>query len=141
MESKEFDIWESLQAGVGKGLFARTPIKKGAFIIEYIGTPLSTEVADDHPGRYLFEVDEKVTLDGDTDDNTAKYINHSCDPNVEAEIDEDGEGKGHVNIYAIKSIVPGEELYIDYGDEYFDEFIKPIGCKCGSANCKSNSKK
>lgn len=137
MGATDFDIKESLQEGVGKGLFAREEIKKGAFIIEYTGIPLPTEVADDHPGRYLFEVDEKVTLDGDTDDNTAKYINHSCDPNVEAEIDEDGEGNGHVNIYAIKKIMPGQELYIDYGDEYFDEFIKPIGCRCGSINCKS----
>ena len=140
MEATDFDIKESLQEGVGKGLFARVPIKKGDFVIEYTGIPLPTEIADDHPGRYLFEVDEKITLDGDTEENTAKYINHSCDPNVEAEIDEDEEGKNHVNIYAVKDIGIGEELYIDYGDEYFDEFIKPIGCRCGSANCRSKKK-
>lgn len=137
METKDFDIKESLQEGVGKGLFARDTIKKGRFILEYIGTPIPAEIADDHPGRYLFEVDEKVTLDGDTEENTAKYINHSCNPNVEAEIEEDETGKGHINISAIRTIKPGEELYIDYGDEYFDEFIKPIGCKCGTAKCRS----
>lgn len=141
MPVSNFEIKESLQRDVGKGLFARVPIKKGAFIIEYTGIPLPNDIAEDHPGRYLFEVDEKITLDGDTEDNTAKYINHSCDPNVEAEIDEDDEGSGHVNIYAIKNIVPGEELYIDYGDEYFDEFIKPIGCRCGAVKCKSKKSK
>ena len=137
MESADFEIKASLQEGVGKGLFARESIKKGIFLLEYTGIPMPTSEADEHPGRYLFEVDEDITLDGDTDDNTAKYINHSCDPNVEAEIDEDAEGKGHINIYATRAIRAGEELLIDYGDEYFDEFIQPIGCRCGSKNCRS----
>ncbi len=140
MESTDFDIKESLQKGVGKGLFAKTAIKKGAFILEYTGVPLTAEEADDHPGRYLFELDEKVTLNGDTDDNTAKYINHSCDPSVEAEIDEEDDGSKHINIYAVRDIQAGEELYIDYDEEYFDEFIRPIGCQCGSANCQSKKK-
>lgn len=137
MKSSDFDIKDSSQEGVGKGLFARTLIKKGAFILEYIGTPVPAEIADDHPGRYLFELNDKVTLDGDTADNTAKYINHSCDPSVEAEIDEDKDGSEHINIYAVRAIKPGEELFIDYGEEYFDEFIRPIGCRCGSAKCQS----
>lgn len=140
MKSSDFDIKESLQEGVGKGLFAKTLIKKGTFILEYTGVPLPAEEADDHPGRYLFEVNDKITLNGDTPDNTAKYINHSCDPNVEAEIDEESDGSEHVNIYAVRAIKPGEELFIDYGEEYFDEFIRPIGCRCGSPTCQSKKK-
>lgn len=140
MESTVFYIKESLQAGVGKGLFAKTPIKKGTFILEYIGIPLRAEIADDHPGRYLFEVNDKITLDGDTPENTAKYINHSCDPNVEAEIDEAADGSEHINIYAVRAIKPGEELLIDYGEEYFDEFIRPVGCRCGSPKCQSKKR-
>lgn len=141
MKSEDFEIKESLQEGVGKGLFAKGPIKKGAFLIEYTGIPMSTADAEDHPGRYLFEVNEKITLDGDTDTNTAKYINHSCDPNVEAEIDPDEKWDEHINIYSIKAIPAGAELYIDYGDEYFDEFIRPIGCRCGTAQCRGPQKK
>ena len=85
-------------------------------------------------------MDEQLTLDGDTPENTAKYINHSCDPNVEAEIDEEDDGSKHINIYAVRGIAAGEELYIDYGEEYFDEFIRPVGCKCGSPNCQSKKK-
>lgn len=140
MESTDFEIKESLQEGVGKGLFASTPVQKGAFILEYTGIPMPTEEADEHPGRYLFEVDEHITLDGDTPDNTAKYINHSCDPNVEAEVDEEADGSKHINIYAVRDIATGEEFYIDYGEEYFDEFIRPIGCKCGSEHCQSKKK-
>lgn len=132
MESKDFDIKESLQKGVGLGLFASSDIKKGTFILEYTGIPLSTKEADAHPGRYLFEVDEHLTIDGSPLTNTARYINHSCDPNVEAEIED-----GRINIYATRDIKAAEELYIDYDEEYFDEFIRPAGCRCGSPKCRS----
>jgi SET domain-containing protein len=135
MQATDFDIKDSTQAGVGKGLFARTPITKGTFILEYTGIPMTGDAADDHPGRYLFELNDKVTLDGDTPENTSKYINHSCDPSVEAEIDEDADGSEHINIYALRDIAAGEELFIDYDTEYFDEFIRPHGCQCGSAKC------
>jgi hypothetical protein len=79
------------------------------------------------PSRYLFEINSRWTLDGPPSINTAGYINHACTPNVEAEID-----RGKVNIYAVRAIKKGEELTIDYGTEYYDEFIKPVGCKCAS---------
>ena len=118
--------------GVGGGLFGVTPVKKSDFILEYTGKKIPTSVADKHPGRYLFEIDGEWTLDGDTPENLAKYINHSCDPNTEAEIVDD-----KILIHAIKDVPVGEELTIDYGQEYFDEFIKPTGCKCGASKHRS----
>jgi len=35
-----------------------------------------------------------------------------------------------ITIEAITPIEEGEEIVIDYGQEYFQEFIAPIGCKC-----------
>lgn len=122
---ERFDIRLSAPE-TGMGLFARAPIKKGAFVIEYIGQRIPTKVADESGGRYLFEVDSDWTIDGEAEWNTARYINHSCKPNVEAEIDEND----RIMISALRDIKPGEELTIDYGEEYFDEFIKPVGCKC-----------
>jgi len=113
--------------GTGLGLFARRFIPKGEFIIEYVGTKIPTPIADESDSRYLFEIDEVWTLDGPVPENTAGYINHDCHPNVEAEVED-----GRINIYAQKDILPGEELTIDYDQEYFDEFIKPVGCKCAS---------
>jgi len=114
--------------GQGLGLFADESIKKGDFVIEYKGKKISTKVADALGTKYLFEIDEKWTIDGSDKKygNEARYINHSCKPNCEAEIDE----YDHILIYAIKDIKRGEELSYDYGEEYFDEFIKPYGCKC-----------
>ena len=121
-----FEVRNS-RPGTGLGLFAISPIKKGDFILEYTGASIPTDIADESPSRYLFEVDEKITLDGDTDDNTAKYINHDCHPNTEAEIDD-----GKILIHAVRDIAVGEELTIDYDTEYFDEFIRASGCRCAS---------
>jgi SET domain-containing protein len=122
-----FEVRES-RPGTGLGLFAKAPIKKGDFILEYTGEKLPNSIADTHPGKYLFEIDDKWTINGEGEENTARYINHDCYPNVEAEIDEDDK----IMITAIRGIKPEEELTIDYGDEYFDEFIRPGGCKCAS---------
>ncbi len=114
-------------SGMGEGLFADADIAKGDFIVEYTGTKITTKAADALKTRYLFELDDEWTIDGETLSNTARYINHSCEPNAEAEIHDE-----HILISAIKNIKAEEEITIDYGDEYFDEFIKPVGCKCGA---------
>ena len=115
------------QHGTGDGLFTVVPIKKGAFILEYTGTKIPTATADESESRYLFEIDDIWTLDGPPPENTAGYINHDCHPNVEAEVED-----GRIMIYATRAIQAGEELTIDYDSEYFDEFIRPVGCKCAS---------
>ena len=111
--------------GRGLGLYTETAIKRGSFVIEYTGHLILTSVADTLKTKYLFEIDEKLTVNGSHRGNVARYINHACEPNCEAEID-----GTRIMIYAKKNILAGEELSYDYGDEYFNEFIKPYGCKC-----------
>jgi uncharacterized protein len=119
----------------GLGLFATEEIKKGAFIIEYWGRCISNRVADDLDNRYLFEVNSRWTIDGSTRRNTARYINHSCRPNAEANII-----RRVIKIRAIKSIKPGDEITYNYGSGYFDTFIKPKGCKCAACGVKKRRK-
>lgn len=119
------------------GLYARIDIKKGDFILEYTGTKIPTKIADTMDSRYLFELNRKWTLDGPVPENLAGYINHCCKPNVEAEIDKGDDGEDHINIHALRNIRKGDELTIDYDQEYFDEFIKPVGCKCDAAKHRS----
>ncbi len=111
----------------GLGLIATKPLKRGDFIIEYKGELISTEEADRRGGKYLFVVSDTKTIDGKSRENIARYINHSCAPNAEAELDEE---ELRVRIYAKKKILPGEEILYDYGKEYWDEHIKPFGCRC-----------
>ena len=113
------------RSSAGLGLFAGGPIPKGACIIEYVGRTLSEEETTTSKSRYLFEISSKKTIDGKPKMNKAGYINHSCRPNSETEIH-----KGRVFVLAIRNIKEGEELTYDYGKEYFDEFIQPLGCRC-----------
>lgn len=111
--------------GLGMGLFAARNIRLGDFIVEYTGRKIPTRVADVLDTRYLFEIDKEWTIDGAPRSNIGRYINHSCCPNVEARIEE-----GRIMIHAVRDIDAGEEFGIDYGEEYFEEFIRPVGCKC-----------
>lgn len=115
------------RSSAGLGLFATQEYKKGSFIIEYTGELISTKEADRRGGKYLFTLTDAKTIDGKGRENIARYINHSCRPNAEAEVDEDEE---KIRIFARKKIMPGEEITYDYGKEYVDEHIKPYGCRC-----------
>jgi hypothetical protein len=109
----------------GLGLFTRVPIRKGQFIVRYSGRKIRTETADDLDTRYLFEVNTRWTIDGATRRNTARYINHSCRPNAEVYFI-----KHVIRIRAIKNIKAGDEITYHYGRNYFQAFIKPVGCRC-----------
>ena len=111
----------------GLGLFANDSFRRGDFIIEYTGELVSTDEANRRGGKYLFVVSDEKTIDGKGRSNVARYVNHSCTPNAEAELDEEAL---RVRIYAKKKILPNEEIFYDYGKEYWDEHIKPFGCRC-----------
>ena len=133
----------------GNGVFAIAPIKKGEFIIEYKGKRRThAEVDEDDAGdvesghTFLFTLNDEYVIDANYKGNRARWINHSCDPNCEAVIDEH-EGKNRkkdrVYIEAIRNIKPGEELTYNYGitlDEPHTARLKKIwACKCGSKKC------
>ena len=119
------------RAKAGLGLFAKKDIYPGMYI-EYLGDIISTEKADSMKGaKYLFEINSRWTIEGSARSNLARYVNHSCKPNC----DSAQKGK-RIFIKAAQHIRPGEELTYDYGEEYFDEFIRPYGCVCDHCNKK-----
>ena len=113
------------RSSAGLGLFAAHPFKKGERIIEYFGRQIKGKEEYTSKSKYLFEVNSRKTIDGAQRDNFARYINHSCKPNCEPEV-----VRGRVFIEAIKNIKIGEEFVYDYGEEYFNEHIRPYGCRC-----------
>jgi SET domain-containing protein len=118
----------------GLGLFALQPIPRGKRIIEYTGPLIPNEEVEGRSGKYFFGVNTKWSIDGSPRSNIARYINHSCRPNAEAIIS----GR-RVWIWSKKNIRAGEEIAYDYGEEYFEDIIKPIGCGCGK--CRPIAKK
>ena len=116
--------------GVGDGLFAVHPLEAGEFVLEYTGERIPTGSAEDAGSRYLFLIDDDWTIDGPVPGNVAGYLNHACMPNCEARLEEGTDGQRRIMFYALRDIFSGEELTIDYGQEYFDRFIGPVGCRC-----------
>lgn len=119
------------KASAGRGLFSNSRIKKGACVIEYTGRPLEEREKYTSRSKYLFDLDNGVTIDGAVKTNLARYINHSCDPNCEPTV-----YKGRVWIHAIRPIVPGEELSYDYGETYFNAYLVDK-CRCRKCAAKA----
>ena len=127
----------------GKGVFAARPIAQGERIIEYTGERITWKEAQRrHPHdpaqpthTFYFHIDDKHVIDALYGGNASRWINHSCEPNCEA--DEEG---GRIFITALRDIVPGEELYYDYGlvidAPLTPELKAEYPCWCGSANCR-----
>ena len=122
----------------GLGLFADEDIKRGEFVIEYTGEKITPEEADRREGRYLFDVDKDLVLDGKDRKHTSRYMNHSCKPNCFAERDMD---QRRVFIYAKKNIAKGEELFYNYGIGYWEDVIGgKKGCRCPACKPPKNKK-
>lgn len=127
----------------GRGAFATRRIPKGACIIEYRGERIGQDEADrrypEDPNQphhtFLFTLDEDTVIDAAVKGNAARFINHSCDPNCEAVIED-----GRIWIYALKNIPEGAELLYDY-QFILDEPHTPAAkrrypCHCGAKNCR-----
>jgi SET domain-containing protein len=127
----------------GRGAFATEPIPAGIRLVEYAGERLTPEQADarypDVPGErhhtFLFAIDDHVVIDAAVHGNEARWINHSCDPNCDAVIDDD-----RIWIETIRDVAPGEELAYDYAYELPERHTpaakRRYPCSCGAANCR-----
>jgi uncharacterized protein len=127
----------------GKGVFALQDIAEGETLIEYVGEVISWDEAQDrHPHdpedpnhTFYFHVNEDRVIDALYGGNSSRWINHSCDPNCEADEEND-----RIFIKAIRNIKAGEELNYDYGliiDEPYTKKLKAeYPCWCGAKNCR-----
>ncbi len=116
------------------GCYTSISIKRGGMVAEYTGPYLTIKEADEIYEKatktYLFGLtNRKQVIDGACE---AAFINHSCDPNCEAD-----EVKGRVTITAIRPIKAGEELTYDY-NLYDGELDDRSICRCGAKECRGS---
>jgi SET domain-containing protein len=127
----------------GLGVFTSRDVPKGTLLLEYLGERITHEEAGERyyaakePDAFvlLFTVDEKIVIDGGVGGRAARYVNHSCEPNCEA--DEIG---GRIFITAIRDIPAGAELTYDYNMEAPSplprDWRRRYACRCGAARCR-----
>ncbi len=135
---------QTRKSGVhGRGVYAVVDLAEGETLIEYVGEVITwDEALRRHPHdptdpnhTFYFHIDEEHVIDAKHGGNSARWINHSCAPNCEAEVDE-----GRVFIRAQRNIKAGEELFYDYGlviDEPYTPKLKAdYPCWCGAHKCR-----
>src|SRR5262245_16439614 len=118
MARRSFRIGRSV---TGLGLFATRLIKKRDKIVEYRGPRVEAEEAGRllrRGNRYLYEINARVTINGASRSNMARYANHSCNPNAETY-----SYGSRVFIRALRNIKPDEEITFDYGNDYLKQVI------------------
>ena len=127
----------------GRGVFSTAKLKKGEVLIEYLGEIITwKEALRRHPHdptnpdhTFYFHIDDKHVIDGKHGGNAARWFNHACMPNCEAdEID------GRIFVKALRTIQPDTELFYDYGliidERYTAKLKKQFECRCGTRDCR-----
>ncbi len=125
-------LWEVRPSGIhGTGMFARTNIPAETRVIEYVGERVSKEESERRRiagNIFVFIVSDEFDIDGLVDWNPARFINHSCGPNCEAQEEDE-----QIWIYALRDIKAGEELTFNYG--YDLQGYEDHPCRCGAPQC------
>lgn len=127
----------------GRGVFALTNIAAGDPIIEYKGEIITAREAQRRVGRssaedghtFFFNLEDGRMIDGAQGGNSARWINHSCAPNCEAE-----QAGDRILIRATRKIEGGRELFIDYQLDVEGRRTAALkrmyACRCGARRCR-----
>jgi len=128
----------------GWGLFPKQDLKKGDFIIEYVGELISTDEFKKRIDQnnkinkgaekncYYMVMDNRRVIDAADKGNIARFMNHSCKPNCETQ-KWTVNGDIRIGLFALKDIPAGTELNFNYQLEAFGDGKTP--CMCGADNC------
>ncbi|XP_012228658.1 histone-lysine N-methyltransferase EHMT1 isoform X2 [Linepithema humile] len=134
--------------GKGWGLRTLRHIPKGTYVCEYVGEIISDSEADHREDdSYLFDLDnrdgETYCIDARRYGNIARFINHSCAPNlmpVRVFVEHQDLHFPRIAFFANRDIEADEELGFDYGEKFWIIKCKSFTCTCGAANCRYSEK-
>ncbi|KAI1301454.1 Histone-lysine N-methyltransferase ASH1L [Halotydeus destructor] len=126
----------------GWGVRTMDPIKKGQFVLEYIGEVVTADKFQgrmmneykDDPHHYCLFLDSYLVIDGYRSANEGRFVNHSCEPNCQMQ-KWSVSGLYRVGLFANRDIKPGEELSYDYNFHSYNSESQQA-CLCGSEKCR-----
>uniref|UniRef100_A0A2C9JRL9 Histone-lysine N-methyltransferase n=1 Tax=Biomphalaria glabrata TaxID=6526 RepID=A0A2C9JRL9_BIOGL len=125
----------------GWGLRCLEDIKKGQFVLEYVGDLIDEEECkrrieqaheDNITNFYMLTMDKNRIIDAGPKGNFSRFMNHSCCPNLETQ-KWTVNGDIRVGLFALCDIPKGSELTFNYNLECLGNEKK--ACACGSDNC------
>ncbi len=139
----------------GYGLFARSGFDKGDLVATYEGEIICEEESEKRQAHrqfvggtnhtVLWSLSNGQVIDGGVGGNETVFLNHSCEPNLEALEEERGPTSIPpitVHFYATREIKAGEELFIDYSltlgpdVKITKRLVKEYACRCHALNCR-----
>ncbi|XP_055308486.1 histone-lysine N-methyltransferase NSD3-like, partial [Sitodiplosis mosellana] len=144
---EQFSFQVKMTKSKGWGLFAKEKIPAGKFIIEYMGEVIDSVEFDQRFNRakvnkddnyYFLTLGQNMYIDGAVYGNDARFINHSCDPNVAPNkwtVHSNGQGQIRIGFFARREILPGEEITFDYN--WGKKNMQTV-CQCGSQKCRGH---
>jgi len=114
------------------GIYAQQRIPPRRKVMEYTGERISRRETkrrgEERELHYLFTLNSYWCIDGSVGGSGAEYINHCCEPNLEARIIHD-----HILYFSKRWVEAGEELLIDYR---FEQTMVTVRCNCGAPTCR-----
>ena len=119
---------------VGWGVFAAKAFKKRELVAEYCGK-VRPRQRQDRQNAYCFEyivapqVPTPYTIDAQDQGGIGRLINHSGRPNLLSAL-ATLDWVSHVILIANEPIPAGEQLFYDYGPDYWSSRSKPKNLDC-----------
>lgn len=133
----------------GWGVKVEENVKKGQFVVEYVGEIINKDVlkkrlktmdVEKSTEYYMMDLTNDLLVDAKFKGNLSRFINSSCEPNCQTQKWTDAvTGQTHVGIFAMQDIEPGTELTYNY---CFLDFgltgkkgKRSFECMCGTCSC------
>ncbi|KAF6726036.1 Histone-lysine N-methyltransferase EHMT1 [Oryzias melastigma] len=132
---------------MGWGVRAMQDIPQGTFVCEYVGEIIRDTEADKRENdSFLFTLDNKVgdihCIDAKTFGNIGRFINHLCEPNllaVRVFTTHQDLRFPRIAFFSSQPIKAGQQIGIDYGENYWRVKSKYFSCQCGSVKCRHSA--
>ncbi|XP_055856799.1 histone-lysine N-methyltransferase ash1 isoform X2 [Episyrphus balteatus] len=126
----------------GWGVRTNLPIKKGTYILEYVGEVVTEKefkdrmatlyINDTH--HYCLHLDGGLVIDGHRMGSDGRFVNHSCSPNCEMQ-KWSVNGLSRMALFAARNIEAGEEISYDYNFSLFNP-SEGQECRCNTLQCR-----
>ena len=115
----------------GFGVFAAEPIPPRLKIGEIRGESITVAEARRRAATQqrimIVEISTKRAIDASRSDDPMRFTNHCCQPNARLAIRD-----GRIEFYALRAIMVGEEITVDYGETHHEG---RLACRCGAPGC------